>query len=368
MNKSHNTDFSLLIKPVSYRCNLNCRYCFYLEKEQFFGSAATISQHVLEQLVSDFMSTSQANYAFAWQGGEPTLAGLDFYREAVRLMQKYGASGKNVSNGFQTNGSLLDDEWAEFFAQYRFLLGVSVDGPAQIHDTNRVNRSGSGTHAAVIRGIEALRRHQVEFNVLTLVNSTNVEEPLSVYRYLRDDLHVNFHQYIECVEFDQKGKLQPFAITAEKWGEFLCTIFDEWYQFDTRRVSVRLFDSILHRIVTGQPNTCAMSKECGQYLVVEHDGGVYPCDFFVRPELKLGIVGKQPLLSMLNSPKAREFAKRKSKVPAMCRNCRFYRFCAGDCPKNRFENHSLLCAGWKIFYEHALDRLLELAEGIKNSR
>ncbi len=340
-----NKDFSLLIKPASFDCNLRCEYCFYLKKEQYFGRGPhRMSDEMLEHMIADYLGGGRQNCSFGWQGGEPTVMGLDFFRRAVRLMQKYGHSGQRIANGLQTNGTLLDDDWAKFLAEYRFLVGVSVDGPPELHNPYRC-----GSHAAVMRGIEALRRHQVEFNVLTLVNSFNVKEPLKIYRYLRDDLGANYLQFIECVD-------SHFALSGEEWGDFLCTIFDEWYEHDAGRVSIRFFDAVLNKIATGNPGMCSMFRECGQYLVVEHDGSVYPCDFYVDSEHRLGRIGEKPLEKFLETPRARAFAKMKSHLNPECRLCPYLRFCAGDCPKNRRGNYSLLCSGYRKFYEYTLER------------
>ncbi|HOG51584.1 MAG TPA: anaerobic sulfatase maturase [Lentisphaeria bacterium] len=361
--------FSLLVKPVSFDCNLRCRYCFYLGKEALFGSQRhCMSDTVLEAMIVNYLQSRQEVYSLAWQGGEPTLAGVDFFRRAVGFMEKHGQRGVNFANVLQTNGTLLDDAWGEFLAEYHFLVGVSVDGPEACHDLNRRTADGRGTHAAVLRGLDVLRRHGVEFNILTLVNSATVREPLAVYRYLRDELGVAFHQYIECVEYDDAGKLMPYAVTAEQWGDFLCQIFDEWHAHDQERVSVRLFDTILHKLLTDQADTCAASRECDQYLVVEHDGGVYPCDFFVQPDLKLGNVLRQPLAQALSLPRMRAFAQRKAKRLRQCRSCEFNPYCAGDCLKNRFQNASLLCEGWKKFYSHALGRLKQIAADLQRRR
>ncbi len=359
--------FSLLVKPVACDCNLRCRYCFYLPTEAYFGRGAhRMSDAVLERMIAGYLRTPQPHWTIGWQGGEPTLASVDFFRRAVAWMRQYAPPGATVANALQTNGTLLDDEWGAFLASHRFLVGLSIDGPPELHDANRVTATGAGSHEAVLRGMDVLRRNRVEFNVLTLVNSLNVRHPLEVYRYLRDELQVLFHQYIECVEYEPDGTLRPFAVGGREWGEFLCTIFDEWYAHDVRKVSVRLFDSILHRILYGVPNTCAMGRRCGTYLVVEHDGGVYPCDFFVRPEWRLGRIGDREMGRFFEHPVLRALARRKEKTPAECRSCRWFRFCAGDCVKNRnTENRSALCSGWKMFYEHACDRLEALAETLK---
>ena len=283
--------FSLLIKPAGADCNLRCRYCFYLDRCSLYPdqSRHRMSETVLEQTVRSFMATPQPVHAFGWQGGEPTLMGEAFFKRVTALQQRYGAPGAQVSNGLQTNATLIDDTLAAHLAEYRFLVGVSLDGPPHLHDPNRITTGGRGTHADVMRGIDALRRHGVEFNVLTLVNRLNVGAPETVYDYLVDQ-DVLFHQYIECVEFDTEGRLLPFAIDGASWGEFLCRLFDHWYPRDVRKVSVRLFDAILARIVEGRPNCCSMGNDCRDYFVVEHNGDIYPCDFYVYPEWRLGNV------------------------------------------------------------------------------
>lgn len=367
--------FSLLVKPASFDCNLRCRYCFYLEKEKLFGAERhRMSPPVLERMISSFMRLDMPCHAFGWQGGEPTLMGLDFFRRAIELMKKHGQLGKRVSNGLQTNGTMLDDEWCKFLHQYNFLVGISIDGPPEIHDFNRLTIGGTGSHELVMRGVAALNRNHVEYNVLTLVNSHSVSKPLEIYRYLRDDLKIMFHQYIECVEFDENGSLMPFAVSPEAWGEFLCKIFDEWYAHDSRRVSVRLFDSILAKMVDGVANVCSLGDNCCQYFVVEHDGGIYPCDFFVQPEWKLGNVSEVNWESLQNLPLYLEFGKRKRQIAGQCSLCRFFPLCAGCCQKNRPgrgavpDETTALCAGWKIFYEHTLDRFKELARAIIKER
>ena len=254
--------FSLLIKPSSWDCNLRCRYCFYLGKRSIYNeSAPRMSARTLQNMIQKFMDMEMPVHSFGWQGGEPTLMGLDFFRRAVAFQQQFGRPGQSISNGLQTNGTLLDDEWGKFLRRYNFLVGISIDGPEELHNRGRTFIDGHGSHAEVMRGMETLRRNQVDFNVLTLVSGFNQEHPLDIYRYLKDQ-GINYHQYIECVEFDQAGKLLPFAVTPGRWGEFLCKIFDEWFKNDTRKISVRLFDSILVRLVDGYANVCAMGTDC----------------------------------------------------------------------------------------------------------
>jgi len=355
--------FSLLVKPVSYNCNLRCRYCFYLEKEAMFGSGTHImAPDLLERMVRDYMATHQETHVFCWQGGEPTLAGLPFFKEAVACMERFGGPGYNVANALQTNGTLIDDGWAEFFRTYSFLVGISLDGPAALHNACRISRSGKGSYQDAARGAGILRKHNVPFNALAVVSRVNVTKPLDVYRHLRDDIQASHHQYIEETE-------ENFAVSAESWGEFLCAVFDEWYGHDIGRVSVRLFDSILGKMLTGVADSCAMNGRCGQYMVVEHDGSVYPCDFYVAPQWRLGMLGERTMDAFLSHPKAISFAKRKSALPQACMRCPYLAYCAGDCPRNRPHTpstpaKSALCKGWLAFFKHAIPRLKSLKEGI----
>jgi len=332
-----------------------------------------MSDEVLERTVGTYMATSQPQYGFGWQGGEPTLMGLEFFRKVTETQARFGRRGALVSNGLQTNGTLLDDEFARHLAAYNFLVGISIDGPAEVHDIHRRSAGGAGSHAAVMAGLEALKRNRVEHNVLTLVSSANVRRPAETYRYLRG-LGVNFHQYIECVEFDADGRLMPFAVGPEEWGEFLCGIYDEWRDGDTRKVSVRCFDSILTMLVDGCANVCKLGEDCRQYLVVEHNGDVYPCDFFVEPDLKLGNVMTHTWDEMLESPVYRRFGEMKREWNDACEVCEFRSVCAGDCQKNRYYGRrdprqvSVLCEGWKRFFRHALPGLRELSNEIVRDR
>jgi uncharacterized protein len=369
--------FSLLVKPASADCNLRCRYCFYLDRAALYpeSSRHRMSDAVLEHMIQTFMATDQPQYGFGWQGGEPTLMGLDFFKRVVALQQRHGRAGAAVSNGLQTNTTLIDDNWAKHLQRYHFLVGVSIDGPAAVHNRYRVFVDGRGAHADVMRGLECLKRNRVEYNVLTLVSQANVRRPRETYRYLRDDLGVLFHQYIECVEFDAEGRLMPFAVSGGEWGDFLCAVYDEWRACgDTRRVSIRLFDSLVSMMVDGVANVCAMGRDCCQYLVVEHNGDIYPCDFFVRPELKLGNVMTDRWEAMLASPRYVEFGARKRQWNAACAACRYLRFCAGCCPKNRPgqgtdpRQLSVLCAGWMQFFDHAIPGLQQLADEVRRER
>ena len=367
--------FSLLVKPASADCNLRCAYCFYLDRSRLYPETKVhrMSEDTLARMVSSYMSTEQPTYAFGWQGGEPTLMGADFFRRATDLQKKYGRKGAVVANGLQTNATMIDDDLARHLAEYKFLVGVSLDGPAEIHDHYRARASGRGSHADVLRGVDRLKRRGVEFNILTLVNDLNGARPREIYGYLRHSGFL-FHQYIPCVEFDETGQALPFTISSEQWGDFLCAIYDEWIVSDTRLVSVRLFDSVLTRMVEGTHNVCHMGRDCRQYFVVEHNGDVYPCDFFVYKDLRLGDVFGDSWAELQRSPKYAEFGRLKAKWNAACEECEWLTFCSGDCLKHRFRTErdpralSWLCKGWKQFYAHAIPGLRKLAAGIERER
>jgi len=368
--------FSLLVKPASADCNLRCKYCFYLDRCEMYPEEKRhrMSDAVLERLISTYMATNQPQHSIGWQGGEPTLMGLDFFKRVTSLQQQYGR-GASVSNGLQTNTTLIDDEWAKHLARYNFLVGVSIDGPPEIHDKYRTFVNGRGAHADVMRGLECLKRNKVEYNVLTLVSQSNVRHPVETYHYLRDELGVKFHQYIECVEFESDGSLQPFAVTGKEWGDFLCAVYDEWVRCgDTHRISIRLFDSILTLMVDGYANVCAMGRDCRSYLVVEHNGDVFPCDFYVRPDLKLGNIMEDSWEDLLASPAYAKFGARKTQWNEKCAECKYLQYCAGCCPKNRPASSqdptqlSWLCNGWIQFFDHALPKLESLADDVRRQR
>ncbi|NOZ74029.1 MAG: anaerobic sulfatase maturase [FCB group bacterium] len=365
--------FSLLIKPTSADCNLHCKYCFYLDRNTLYPESKRhrMSDKVLEQMISGYMSTRQPQYIFNWQGGEPTLMGTTFFQKVIQLQQKYGKRGVSVSNSLQTNATLINDELAQILAQYNFLVGVSLDGPADVHDQNRLTIKGRGSHKDVLDGIECLNRNKVEFNILTLVNSANVKNGRELYRYLRD-MGLVFHQYIPCVEFDGNDKPLPFTITADDWGTFLCDIFDEWSRTDTRKVSVRLFDSILAVIVDGVYTECSMDRNCCQYFVVEYNGDVFPCDFYVESDLKLGNIMEDSWEALLQSSKYSVFGQQKTAWNPACSGCEYLQYCSGDCLKHRQNNRpqglSWLCAGWKQFYQHSISDFQRLAGEIIKAR
>ena len=365
--------FSLLIKPASADCNLRCDYCFYLDRARLYPAQRRhrMSDEILARMISTYMATDQPQYVFGWQGGEPTLMGADFFRKATDLQKKYARPGAVVANGLQTNATLIDDEMARHFAEYNFLVGVSLDGPPELHDRYRRTGSGKPSHRRVMEGIGKLARRGVEFNILVLVSAANVGHARDVYRYLCDNGFA-YHQYIPCVEFDDDGRLEPFAITGEHWGRFLCEIFDEWAAGDAGRISVRLFDALVTYMVTGERVMCRLARNCCQYFVVEHNGDVYPCDFFVSGDLRLGNLMNDSWAALQAKPLYKRFGKRKLDLPQICRDCEYLEFCAGDCLKHRVRSEgadaklSWLCAGWKRFFAHALPRLRDMAAQIKD--
>jgi uncharacterized protein len=365
--------FSLLIKPASADCNLRCAYCFYLDRAELYPNGSRrMKPETLDALVKSYMATEQPQYAFAWQGGEPTLMGLEFFERVVELQMKYGAPGASVANHLQTNGLLIGKDLARHLARYNFLVGVSLDGPPAMHDRFRRSAGGRGSHDQVMQGIGVLRQHGVKFNILSLVSSANVGHGAEVYRYLRNE-GFDFHQYIPCVEFDDGGRLQPFAVTPEAWGDFLCQVFDQWIGRDAGHVSIRFFDSIIYRLISGQTNLCHMGRDCRQYLVVEHNGDVFPCDFFVDPSLKLGNVLTDSWHSLRSHPKYAEFGTGKRNWDPACADCQYLELCGGDCLKHRRvrgsdgpDQLSWLCRGYKRFFAHALPGFMDLARSLQS--
>ncbi len=364
--------FSLLIKPASADCNLRCKYCFYIDHLENIESTPRMSNEVLETMIASYMQTNQNNnYAFGWQGGEPMIIGLNFFKKAIEFQKLYAPSGAVISNGLQTNGTLITDDFAEFLSEYKFLLGVSLDGPAYIHDYYRKTLGKKPTHNLVMRGIERLKQNKIEFNILILVNNENVKKADEIYHYLRDQ-GIYYHQYIPCVEFDQNNNPQSFSITGEQWGAFLCDLFDQWIKEDINQISIRLFDSILEYLVYERYNVCHMGTDCCQYLVVEYDGSVYPCDFFVQKDLLLGNILENTWEDLLKSPIYRKFGQQKSKWHLSCNSCPFINLCNGDCQKFRLgvsQNSNILsalCKGWKKFYFHTLPRFKIIADKIRS--
>ena len=364
--------------PIGPICNLDCKYCFYLEKESLYPLVEkwAMDPDVLESYIRQYIEAQDTpQIAFAWQGGEPTLLGVDYFRHVVELEKKY-ANGKQISNAFQTNGVLLNDEWAELFLENRFLVGISIDGPRELHDAYRVDKSGQPTFDRVLRGIDVLKRRQVEFNTLTTVHRANADEPLEVYRFLKAH-GSGFMQFIPIVErvaqqvtkdglrliapdFSGAAQVSPWSVEPRQFGRFLCAIFDEWVRKDVSRRFVQLFDVSLELWSGMEASLCVFRKTCGAALAIEHSGDLYSCDHFVYPENRLGNIMESPLAALAGSAQQQRFGDAKeSTLPRYCRECDVRFACNGECPKHRFTTTpdgepglNYLCAGYKMFFHH----------------
>ena len=347
---------SLLVKPAGAACNLACSYCFYLGNPAAGGGrpAGPMSEAVLERMLARFLAVPQARHSICWQGGEPSLLGAGFFRKVVRLEAEHGRPGQVVANSLQTNGTLIDEPLAALLAEYRFHVGLSLDGPPDLHDRHRRDAGGSGSHARALAGLALLRRHGVEPTALAMVTAGSAGRAREIARCLRD-LGLRSHHYIPCVEFDATGSPRPGTITGEQWGRFLRDLAAIWLE-DGAAVSIRLFDAVLGRLLGAGDELCTVAPVCGPCLVVERDGAVYPCDFYVAPDRRLGSVLTEGLDALLDSPAYRDFAAAKADLPAACLACPHLDLCGGDCPRNRrgpgrpAEGVSWLCAGWRDFF------------------
>jgi len=361
---------SLLVKPAGPDCNLDCTYCFYLEKSELFSPGThRMSVETLEILIRQAMEQGEPHVSFAWQGGEPTLMGLHWFEQAVEFQKQYGG-GKSVGNGLQTNGLLLDSDWAKFLKKYEFLVGLSIDGPQRIHDTYRVTRGRKGSWEVVAAKAKMLMAEGVETNALTVVTSESAEHPEEIYGYLKA-LGFRYMQFIPCVEgsADDPSAVASFSVSAEAYGRFLVQMFDLWhndFENGLPTTSIRYFDSVFHKYVGMSAPDCTLGRTCGTYVVVEHNGDVFSCDFFVEPKWKLGNIATDRLDEMLNSDQQTAFGEWKADLPEMCRSCRWLRNCWGGCTKDRIRDPQLtdpnhFCRSYMMFFEHADHIFTEMA-------
>ena len=348
---------SLLIKPASAVCNLDCSYCFYLDREADpYASlpARRMTMETLERLVDSFLFYSYPNSVFAFQGGEPTLAGPAFFEKLVEWQKQYGRDGQAVSNALQTNGVLIDERWCNLFREYHWLIGISIDGPEDVHDLYRVNKAGHGTWRKVMNGMETMQKHKVDFNVLCVLSQANVEKPKEVYKFFRG-LGIDYIQYIPLSEFDNDGNRLPFTITPEQYGRFMCETFDLWWP-ERRKVRVRYFDNIAEGLAGQRPGNCTMHETCDSYVVVEYNGDVYPCDFFVESSWKLGNVNLDSWPELARKQKRFQFAAKKALPHPECEVCEWQSLCHGGCPKHRkdprrqFEDLDYFCSAYKTIF------------------
>jgi uncharacterized protein len=389
--------FHIIAKPVGPICNLDCEYCFYLEKEKLYPerkhkSDWAIGGAALESYIRQYIESQPIpEVTFTWQGGEPTLLGVEFFERIIEIQSRY-AAGKQIRNTLQTNGVLLDDRWCEFLAAKGFLVGLSIDGPRELHDRYRVDRGGGPSFDRVMRGIECLKKHGVEFNTLTVVQRDNSHNPLDVYRFLKE-IGSGFMQFIPVVErlaasggedglvlispeSTVSARVTEWSVDARQYGKFLCAIFDEWVRHDVGRIFVQLFDVTLESWVGAPSSLCVFSPTCGDALAMEHNGDVYSCDHYVYPRNRLGNILESSLTSMVESRQQRAFGNAKyDSLPAYCRNCDYLRACYGECPKHRFiktpdgePGLNYLCAAYKKFFSHVDPYMTFMAAELANQR
>jgi len=362
----------VLVKPSGADCNLDCDYCFYIDRlRQFPHHSNRMSDEVLEAMIRQLMAQNMPQLSIGWQGGEPTLMGLPFYRKAVEHMQRYGR-GQSVANGLQTNGVLIDHEWATFFRDYHFLIGLSLDGTQHIHDHYRKNRGGQGSWHKALDAAKLLLDHGVEVNVLTVVNNYSVQFPDEIYEFHKSQ-GLNFMQFIPCVE-TEGGSVANFSVDAPSYGAFLKRLFDLWLADFVNGVpttSIRWFEALLFQYAGFAPTECTLLEKCGNYLLIEHTGDVYTCDFFVEEDWKLGNLLDKPLTALFNTRTHTNFARLKSDLDLECRTCEWKLRCRGGCTKDRLRNpalggHNHFCEAYKTFFAHADSRLQGLANDWKN--
>ena len=388
------TNFHVMAKPIGPICNLDCKYCFYLEKESLYPEVSkwAMREEVLDSYIRQYIEAHDTPVVdFAWQGGEPTLLGVDYFRNLVAIQRKY-ANGKQIRNAFQTNGVLLNDDWVALFKENDFLVGLSIDGPRELHDTYRLDKGGQPTFDRVMRGMETLKRNGVEFNTLTTVHHANADHPLAIYRFLKEN-GSGFMQFIPIVEriahqvtadglqlispdFGGAAQVAPWSVEPRQFGRFLCAIFDEWVRNDVGRYYVQLFDVSLEMWAGMEASLCVFRKQCGAALAIEHCGDLYSCDHFVYPQNRLGNIMESSLETLVQSDQQRSFGEAKeSTLPRYCRECDVRFACNGECPKHRFASTpdgeaglNYLCAGYKMFFRHIDPYMRFMAAELASSR
>jgi serine-type anaerobic sulfatase-maturating enzyme len=395
--------FHILAKPTGAVCNLDCKYCFFLSKEKLYpGSRFRMANDLLETYLRQLLESHRVpEVEVAWQGGEPTLRGLDFFRRSVEIVARLKRPGQKVQYTIQTNGTLLDDDWCTFFKEHGFLVGLSIDGPREMHDAYRVDKRGKGTFDKVVRAWKLLRRHQVEVNLLCTVHAANQDHPLEVYRFFRDDLGAEFLQFIPIVERvsesmlavadegwrERPGRERPLytvagdqvtgrSVQAEQFGKFLMAIFDEWVHRDVGKVFVQHFDSALANWLGIPGAVCIFAPTCGGALALEHNGDLYSCDHFVEPAYKLGNIKKTHLIELIATPPQVKFGLiKRDTLPRYCLDCDVRFACHGECPKNRFINTpegepglNYLCAAYQAFFHHINRPMKIMADLLRRGR
>ena len=373
--------FHLMAKPIGAICNLNCKYCFYTPKNELYpDQSLKMSDEVLEEYTRQYIhAVNVPEVTFAWQGGEPTLMGIDFFKKALKYQKEYKNPGMQIYNTIQTNGILLDEEWCKFLSENHFLVGISIDGPQELHDAYRKDKNGNPSFNKVLRAIQLMQKHDVEFNILATVNRVNADHPLEVYRFFRDDIGAEYIQFIPIVELENSSagefKVSEESVRPEQYGKFLSTVFDEWIKGDVGKIFIQIFDSALASWVEYPSSVCLFAPTCGTSLIIEHNGDIYSCDHFVDPEHLLGNIMETPLEELVNSPAQIQFGQDKFEVLAeKCLTCNVNFACHGACPKHRVcdsddEIHlNYLCYSYKQFFEHIKWPMIIMAILLKQNR
>jgi len=365
-------EFQVFAKPAGSVCNLRCSYCYYLKKENLFpnGKPFRMPDDILEQYIVGHIDASDATViSFSWHGGEPTVLGLDYFRKIVALQHMHKPAGRQIRNGIQTNGTLLDEDWCRFLSAEGFGVGLSLDGPEEFHDLYRVSSKQEPTHRQVMRGYALLQKHRIPFDILCVVHDRNVRDPAGVYRFFKQ-IGASYLGFLPLVEFQPDGRgVSDRSVPAEVFGDFLCTIFDEWLSQDIGRVKVQIFEEAIGTAFGQNHALCIFRKTCGDIPVIEHNGDIFSCDHFVDMEHRLGNIRESSLADMFESAAQRAFGQAKlDGLPLVCRNCEVLAMCNGGCPKDRFlrtpggeEGLNYLCAGYKRFFTHCRPFITELS-------
>ncbi len=366
-------EFQVFAKPIGSICNLDCHYCYYLKKEHLYpkGESFRMPDNILEEYIIQHIDASpEPEIRFSWHGGEPTILGLDYFRKIVKLQSKHQPSDQRITNGIQTNGILLDEDWCRFLASEGFAVGLSLDGPQGMHDQYRVTKDQKPTHEQAMRGYKLLQQHRIYTDILCVVNAHNVNYPVEVYRFFKQ-IKAPYVSFLPMVEHqpEAKGHVNPITVPAEAWGVFLCSIFDEWRDQDIGRIKIQIFEEAARTAFEQEHSLCIFRPTCGDIPVVEHNGDFFSCDHFVDPEHCLGNIQETPLVEMLESPAQRAFGQAKwDTLPRYCQACEVRSMCNGECPKNRFiqtpdgeEGLNYLCAGYKQFFSHCRPFISEVA-------
>ena len=359
--------FHVMVKPIGPICNLQCDYCFYLHKSELYSQTSNfrMKDEVLEHFIQSYIQSQPGpEVSFVWQGGEPTLMGLDFFRKVVELQKRYIPPNWRYTNGIQTNGTLIDEEWARFFKDEQFLVGLSLDGPQPIHDLYRKDQQGQGTWQQVVDAFHLLQRYGVDVNILCVVNKENASQPLTTYEFMKE-LGVQYLQFIPLVEREVHGRISEKSVTGPLYGTFLINIFNQWILKDIGQVFIQIFEEAL-TIMAGLPaGLCVFRPECGRQLIMEHNGDIYSCDHYVLPENRLGNIMENSLESMVNSSFQRRFGKQKLELSQECSVCPVLTVCRGECPKNRIDGLNWLCSGYKQFFSYAEPFLAVILQALK---